>query len=163
MPSSFSRSRGGELLVEQRAARADVVHLAGRLEDGRRAFAVRTLDRRNALAQGLPGLATVGRRPGHLPEIDMDGGRQQVDAVFAALGGGPAVDGLEIGFEDRLHNRIGVVVVVAILGGLVEQTLAQVFFSGEILLQGLQEVLHGDGLFVEDVEADSRQDVAHRA
>jgi hypothetical protein len=76
MPSSFSRSRGGELLVEQRAARADVVHLAGRLEDGRGALAVRTLDRRNALAQGVAGLAAVGRGAGHLAEIDMDGRRQ---------------------------------------------------------------------------------------
>jgi len=162
-PLVVGQELGREFLVEERSTRPDMVDLARGLEDPRRSLAVRSLDRRDAFAQGFGGFPAVGRRPRHLAEIDVDCGRKEIDPVFSALGVRPVVDRLEISLENGFHDVVGVIVVVAVLGCLIEEALAQGLMPLVIFAERLEEGFHRDGLRVEDVIFDRGQDVGHRA
>ena len=84
---------------------------------------------------GRPGLAAVGRRAGDAAEIDVAGGGQHLDAVAPALRVRPAVEFLEAGVEDAHRDLVGVVVVVAVLVGLVQQALAEGLVACEVAVQ----------------------------
>jgi hypothetical protein len=53
----------------------------------------------------------------------MAGGRQQIDMVLPAAQVPASVHGVEIGFKDAHHQVIGVVVIIAVARGAVEQHL----------------------------------------
>ncbi len=154
---------GRELLVEERAAGPDVVELAERLDDRRRALAVGALDRRNAFRDGVAGPPPVGRGPGHLAEVDVGCRRQEVDPVGRAAGRRPPVHRLEIGLEDAPHQAVGVFVVVAELGRPVEDALAELLVALEIVFEGGPKLGHREVAVVVDVPADGAQDVRDRA
>ena len=82
---------GGEFLVEQGAARAQVIDLGRRADHGRGAVTVRALHGGNALGERLPGAAPVRHGADHRAEVHVAGSRQQVDLIPAALSvGAPA-------------------------------------------------------------------------
>ena len=150
-----------EFLVEQGAASADVIHLGHRLDHCRRAASVCPLYRRNPFRKRHPGLPSVGGCPDHRSEIHVDRGRQQVDAVGAALGVRASVYGVEVGLEHVHHHVVRVVVVVAVLGRLVQQHLTHPLLPLEIILEDSQQVFHRHGLLVKDVIFDGRQCIGH--
>ena len=133
---------GRELLVEQRAAGAGVVHLGDGLDDGGRAVAVRALDGRDALGERRPRFAPVGRRAGDAAEVDVARRGQHIDVVVPAARVGAAVDGVEVGLEDGAHHVVGGVVVVAELGRAVEELLVQALVAGEVVGEGGEEGVH---------------------
>jgi hypothetical protein len=59
---------------------------------------------------------------------------QKVDAVMPFFGVGAAVHSLIVSFEDRLHDIVGIIVVVSILGSLIQEPLAEGFMTFIILL-----------------------------
>ena len=89
---------------------------------------------------GRPGLAAVGHGAGHRAEVDVAGRGQHLDAVAAALGIGPPVELLEAGGEGPHHQLVGLVVVVAVLGRLVQGPLPQVLAAGVVRVQGRDEI-----------------------
>ncbi len=127
---------GGELLVEQGAAGAQVVDLGCRADHGRGAVAVRALHGGNALGERLGGVAPVRHGPDHRAEIHVAGGRQQVDLILPALGVGSSADRVVIEFKDLAQDVVGGLVVVAVFGRLVDQGQAQLFVPGEVGVQG---------------------------
>jgi hypothetical protein len=61
--------------------------------------------------------------------------------VLTALGVGATVDGVIVGVEQGHHHLVGIVVVVAVLGRLVEQQLPHPLVPLEIVAQHLQQLL----------------------
>src|ERR1035437_8866431 len=140
-----------------------MVHLGGRFDDRGGPTAVGALGRRNTVGMGLPGLAAVGSRAGHGAEVNVTGGGKIVHAVGAALGVGPSIDLFEEGVEDLRQNGVGVVVVVAVLGGLVPQHQAGGLAALEIGGERLQQIGHGQRFAIENVILDGGEAIRTRA
>ena len=143
--------RGGELLIEQCAAGAQLIQLGRGFDDGGGAFPVRALHRADALGQGHAGFAAVRGGAGDRAEIHMAGGGQHFHPVLAADGGGPAVDQLIDDLEHTHDQAVGPVVVIAVFGGLVEEHLPLSLMAFEVVCQDLQHPVHGQGLVFKDM------------
>ena len=152
-----------EFLVEQRAAGADVVHLRHGADGGGRSVRVGALNRRDALRKRLAAEASVRRRAGDRAEVDMHGGGEKIDVIFPAFGVGTPVNGGKVGFEDAAHERIGVVVVVAVARRAVDENLPQPLVFREIAAERGEEGFHRDVTFVVNVVAHRAHRVRHRA
>ena len=96
-------------------------------------------------------------------EINMAGGRQQIDLIFAALGVFSTSDGIEIGLENTGHNLISVIVIIAELGGAVEQQLAGAFIVRKIRLEDAEKGFHIECPLIVDMVANGGQGIGHRA
>ncbi len=127
--------------VQQRAAGAGVVHLGGGLEDAVGPWRSAPWTGEMPSDNGTPALRPSGVAPDDRAEVHVDRGRQQVDAVAAALGLGPAVHRLEVRLEHRPHHVVGVVIVVAVLGRPLKQRLLELLVALEIRLQRGQQLL----------------------
>ena len=55
--------------------------------------------------------------------------------IAAALGIWPVIDRLIVRFEDRPHDLIGLIIIVAILGRLVEKHQAQSLITLKVIIQ----------------------------
>src|SRR6185369_2034171 len=110
----------------------DVIHLAGRFDDSGRSLAIRPLDRRYPLRERSAGPPAVRGGAGDRAEVDVAGCREHLDPVLPPLAVGPAIDGLEETLEDPAHEVVGVLVVVAVFAGLVEQPQTEQILSRKI-------------------------------
>ena len=122
---------GGHLLVEEDAA-GDIGggQLGHALEHGGGAVGVHGVAGGTALGQGLAGVAAVGGGQGAspLPHIGGNGGGACVpdaaDGPPAKAGVGVLLYFVDVDVVGVHHQLIHIVVVVAVLGGLVDQQLA---------------------------------------
>ena len=81
----------------------------------------------------------------------MAGRGQHVDVIRPATAIRPALDGLEEGIETPDHDVVSTVIVVAITGSLVQQTLAKRLTALEIAVQGLDKLRHRERRTVKDL------------
>lgn len=140
-----------ELLVKQRPAGAEVVHLADGFDHRRGPVRIRPLHGRNPFRERHPGMPSVRQRADDGAEIDMYRGGQQVDAVRSALRVRASVHRAEVYLEQAAHNGIRVVVVVAVFRRLVDEHQACVLVPFEIFLQSFEEGGHIYLLMIEDI------------
>ena len=127
-----------------------MVHLGGRLDHRRGPVAVGPLHGGNAFRERQPRLATVGHRADDRTEVDVARGRQHLDLVLPALAVGSALHFRQDRIEGLDHERVGEVVVVAVLGGAVQAALAEDLVLLEIQIQDPPEFLQRKTLLVED-------------
>ena len=73
---------------------------------------------------------------------------------MTALRVGPPVDGVKVGVKDPCGDLVGVVIVVTVLRGPVEEELAGPLVPLEVLGHDVEEAVHGEVPLVEDVEPD---------
>ena len=136
-----------------------MVHLGTGLDYRGGAIPVRPLLRGDPLGHGLVGQAAVGAGDHHVPEVHMAGGGQHIHPVAPAPHVGPGADVVHEVVEDLLHEPVGVVVVVAVLGRLIPDQVQDAVVALEVVLQSLQQLLHGEILVVVDIVLHRRQAV----
>jgi len=67
------------------------------------------------------------------------------------------------GAKNPLHNRVRIVIIVAIEGCFVKKTQSQCFLTFKIIFQRSRQLFHGDFFFFEHVFFDGGQAVGYSA
>ena len=74
---------------------------------------------------GQPGVATIGRRTSHRPEIDVTRRGQHFDLIPSTFGVGTSVDFQEHLVESSHHQLISIGIVVAVFVSSIDQALSK--------------------------------------
>ena len=152
-----------ELLVQKCSARGAVVHLGAALDDCGRAVCICELLRRDSLRYRLLCKSAVCSSSDDLTEVDVACSRQHVYVILSAAHGRSAGYFIPVQFENRLHDVVRVVVIISVLRSLVLHHVEDGFVSEEIVVHGLDELLHGEVLLIVYVVLDGCEAVCDRA
>ena len=162
--SLFSgQGRRCKLLVQERAAGRDVVHLRTGSDDSRRSVRIRMLFRRDALGHRLVRQTSVRCSTDHAAEIYVAGRRQHVDAVGPALHVRPSRDGVAEQCEGILHDVIGVIIIVAVLRCFFRYEMVNILISLEVVIHGLHQLMHRELLLIVHIVFHGGKRIRHRA
>ena len=83
--------------------------------------------------------------------------------ILPALGVGATLDGGIIDLEDAPHQRVSVIIVVAVLGRAMQQPLAQPLLGLEVPFQHSEQLRHAQRPLIENVILDRGERIRHRA
>ena len=112
-----------------------MIHLGRAADHCCRPVAVRALHGRNAFGNRQARRTSVRCGTRDAAKIDVAGRGQHLNAVTPALVIRTPVEFIEAGVENPHHEVVGVIVVVAVFAGFVQQSLAENFLAGKIFVR----------------------------
>jgi len=138
------KERGGEFLVQQGSAGTQVIYFCGGPDHRGRAVGVGSLNWGNPFRERLSRFSPVGAGQHYAAEINMAGGRQQVDPVSGAPWRGMPVDCVVIDVKNIGELPVGFLIIIAVFRHFIDQMVPQILIPDKIAVQNFHEPRKGD-------------------